>query len=212
VVVKVGGSLLDWPLLPGRLSAYLASRRGDRLVLVVGGGRAADLVRDLDRAHGLGEDRAHALALHALDFTAQVLADLVPGLTVASRLEDLRATWDAGRLPVVAPRPFLAQDDCLSSEPLPHTWDVTTDSIAARLAARLGASELVLLKSAAPPPGLDCAMAARLGLVDPTFPATARALARVTYRNLRHPDGAEIVLDTETTYLPPSPRRGRGPG
>jgi 5-(aminomethyl)-3-furanmethanol phosphate kinase len=185
VVVKVGGSLLDWPELPDRLARYLKARGGD-LVLIVGGGRAADLVRTLDRLHDLGQERSHQLALHSLDLTAHLLAALVPGLVVIDQVKALRSRGDAEIVPVLAPRLFL-QDDDRSADALPHTWDVTSDSIAARIAVRLEASELVLLKSSPIPLGTDRDEAARLGLVDRVFPAAARMLERVAYVCLRDP-------------------------
>jgi 5-(aminomethyl)-3-furanmethanol phosphate kinase len=193
IVVKVGGSLLDWPELPGRLGAYLAERRGEVAALVVGGGRAADLIRDLDRAHGLGEERSHDLALRALELTAHVLAALLPGLAVVSDLPSLGAVRSAGGMPVLAPRAFLEREEREANTPLPHRWAVTSDSIAARVAERLGAAELALLKSASPPPGIDRDGAARLGLVDPYFPEASRPLRRVTFLNLRDPAGPAIL-------------------
>jgi aspartokinase-like uncharacterized kinase len=236
VVIKVGGSLLDWPGLPARLAEVLAGQTR-RVVLIVGGGRAVDWVRDLDRWHGLGEERAHALALRALDLTAHLLAALVPGLEVvpgidalgdgsqaigarapltptlspegrgcffcpplpsgervgvrgSTRPEDLDsigAVWGSGRIPILLPRIILDEEDRLAQDPLPHSWAVTSDSIAARVAVRLGAEELLLLKSAPLPPGIDRTGAARLGLVDPAFTAVARPLGRVLYLNLRDP-------------------------
>jgi aspartokinase-like uncharacterized kinase len=186
VVIKVGGSLLDWPGLPARLAEVLAGQTRP-VVLIVGGGRAADWVRDLDRWHGLGEEPAHALALHALDLTAHLLAALVPGLEVVPGIDVLGAVWRSDRLPILAPRTFLEEEDRLAPDPLPRSWAVTSDSIAARVAVRLDAEELLLLKSAPLPPGTGRAEAARLGLVDPTFPAVARGLGCVLYLNLRHP-------------------------
>lgn len=194
VVVKVGGSLLDWPELPGRLRAYLDERRGARLVLVAGGGRAADVIRALDRIHKFGDDRAHALALHSLDLTAEVLASMVLNPEVVGSVATLDRAWTEGRTPVFAPRWFLAMDDIQFVDRLPHTWDVTSDAIAARLADRLGASELVLLKSAPIPSGLDRAGAARLGLVDPAFPGAAHRLGRVIYLEFRRADAVPVPL------------------
>jgi aspartokinase-like uncharacterized kinase len=195
-VLKLGGSLLDWPELPRRLSADLDARRsqGDRLVLIVGGGRAADLVRELDRLHALGDDRAHRLALRALDFTAYTLSLLVPGLEVVSGRETLQRLWKTGLIPVLTPRAFLDTEDDGTDNPLPRDWDVTTDSIAARMAERLGAWALVLFKSAPLPSGTDRREAARLGLVDPAFPNLARGLSRVFYRNLRDPEASDMPL------------------
>ena len=57
-IVKVGGSLFDWPELPVRLTAYIEQRRAmgpiEQTVLIAGGGPAADWIRALDRIHGLG--------------------------------------------------------------------------------------------------------------------------------------------------------------
>jgi aspartokinase-like uncharacterized kinase len=183
-VVKVGGSLLDWPRLPDRLRGLLTPREGTRPVLVAGGGGAADVVRRLDAAHGLGEEVSHALALGALDLTAQVLAALVPGLSVAVAAGALDPIWRQGRVPVLAPRLLLDVDEG-SPGALPHRWEVTTDSIAARVAVLLGASSLLLLKSAPLPEGCDRSDAARLGLVDPAFEGASRGLPRVAYLDLR---------------------------
>ena len=193
VVVKLGGSLLTWPGLRDGLSAYWQARRFRRPVVIVGGGGAADLVRDLDRIHGLGEGRSHQLALHALDLTARLFAGLMSGLDVVDRPDELASVWDAGRIPILSPRRFL-EADAHRPGALPHSWDATTDSIAARVTDHLGAAELALLKSAPLPPGTDRASAARLGLVDPLFPLVAWGLGRVTYRNLRDPSGIATLL------------------
>lgn len=184
-VVKVGGSLLAWPELPARLARFLDGRRPP-LVLLAGGGLAADAIRTLDRAHRLGPRRAHALALRALDLTTHALRALTPGAVVARRLDDLPAAWSSGSVPILAPRLVLDADDT-SPDALAHSWDVTSDSIAARVAVLLRAPELVLLKSAPCPPGLDRAAASRLGLIDPAFPAASRPIPHVLLVNLRDP-------------------------
>ena len=151
-------------------------------------GDPEEALRDLDRTQAIGEARSHALALRVLDFTAHALAAIVPGLVVVDDLNALPRAWETGRSPILAPRRFLDLDDG-SPDPLPHAWTTTTDAIAARLAVRLGARELVLLKSAPIPPGLDLEAASRLGLVDPEFPRAASGLPMVRYRNLRGEPG-----------------------
>lgn len=184
-VIKVGGSLFDWPGLPARLTDYLNERAGQRLLLIAGGGAAADAVRALDRMHGLGEERAHALALHALDFTARLLAELVSGLDVVDDEVEIAACWERRRTPVLAVGRWLERDEAHFDDTLPHTWDVTSDTIAAHIAARLGASDLVLLKSAALIGADSHDGVAALGLVDRAFPNTARRVERVRYWNFR---------------------------
>jgi aspartokinase-like uncharacterized kinase len=193
VVIKVGGSLLGWPGFPGRLEGFLGAVASRRVALVVGGGAAADLVRQLDATHSLGEARSHALALRALDLTAHLAASLVPGLQVVERPAELGAVWRDGRTPVLAPRWFLENVDRYAEDPLPETWECTTDSIAARVARAIGASELVLLKSTSPGRVTSRTEAARLGLVDPRFPEASAWLDEVSVVNLREsPPGLAV--------------------
>jgi aspartokinase-like uncharacterized kinase len=184
VVVKVGGSLLDWPGLVDRLAIYMKKRRSDRLVLIVGGGRFADLLRDLDATHKIGERPSHALALRVLDLTAHLLETLVPGTKVVDDISKLEDAWSSQNVPILAPRRFLESDD-QSPDPLPHAWTTTTDAIAARVAVRLDARELVLLKSVSIPEGVSHQEAANLGLVDPEFPRAVARVPVVTYLNFR---------------------------
>jgi aspartokinase-like uncharacterized kinase len=197
VVIKVGGSLFDWPELPRQLTALLDdhSAAAAHLLLIPGGGRAADFVRSLDRTFALGDVPAHHLALRSLDLTAQVLAVLVPGLVVIDQLATLPQLWKLGRTPVLAPRRFLEEIDCASPDSLPPSWEVTSDAIAARVAVHLRATELILLKSAPLPAGSDRRAAARLGLVDRCFPDVSRKLSRVIYTNIRSDPREPILLN-----------------
>ena len=74
--------------------------------------------------------------------------------------------------------------------PLPCTWQVTSDSIAARVAARIGADELVLLKSTLPSAASDLEYWSRHGFVDGYFASAAAGLA-VRAVNLRDTRYAE---------------------
>jgi aspartokinase-like uncharacterized kinase len=166
IVVKVGGSLYDHPRLGPGLRAFLDALASP-VLLVPGGGPLADALRHLDRTHRLGEEAAHWLALRALAVTAGFLE------AVALRSED-----SASRLNVLDCYEFAVRDE-QRPDHLPHSWDVTTDSIAARAAVVYRAERLILLKSADVPPGTPWDEAARRGWVDPHFPA-AVADARFT--------------------------------
>src|SRR5262245_62169186 len=76
-VVKVGGSLYDLPDLGRRLAAWLETLTASRILLVPGGGATADVVREFDRCHGLGETTGHELALRSLTLNAWFLAVLL---------------------------------------------------------------------------------------------------------------------------------------
>jgi aspartokinase-like uncharacterized kinase len=200
VVIKVGGSLLDWPELPGRLPAFLDNHRGreaclrEQAVLVAGGGPFADLIRTMDQTHDLGDQKAHRLAIRSLDLTAELLAALLPGFAVVHRPEDLWACRNLGQVPILAPSRFLEEVDDRGPDPLAASWDVTSDSIAARIAVLLGARRLILLKSVGLSADIDRGEAARLGLVDAMFPQIASALEVVELVCLRDREPLARVL------------------
>ena len=145
LVVKLGGGLLAHPgLLAAALEAIGAAAGTRRLVVVPGGGPFADVVREVDARLGLGDDAAHWMAVLAMDQYAQVVASRLVRGVVAHEPAAVLGAAAAGLIPVLAPYQWLRRGD-----PLPHSWAVTSDSIAAWLAGQLGAGRLVLVK----PPG-----------------------------------------------------------
>src|SRR5262245_51720837 len=172
-IVKVGGSLFDWPELGARLTAWLSEQSG-RVVLVPGGGVLADVIRKLDQHHSLGEEKAHWLALHAMALNGEFLHTLLPGMT---RLEHPRENEIAARaiLDVVK----FAEADEKRSEKLPHSWSATSDSVAARAAIVADADRLVLLKSAPLQPGVSWEEAGRRGYVDTHFAEVVKKSPRL---------------------------------
>jgi hypothetical protein len=137
-VIKVGGSLDARPAALRRLMASLARAAQDQwLVVVPGGGSFADAVRRADRRFRLGDSAAHWMAVLAMDQYGYLLAQLAPGAALVRSRRELAP----GRLSVLAPSAWLRRAD-----PLPHSWDVTSDSIAAWIARVLGAQRLMLVK------------------------------------------------------------------
>ena len=189
VLIKVGGSLLDWPELPSRLTSFLETlgEESSRVVILVGGGRIVDVIRGLDNAHRFGNIAAHWLAIRALDLTAQILANVLPGSAVVDEPTEFQAAWESGITPILAPHRLVANLGDQAENVIPASWDVTSDSIAAWLAARLGADRLILLKSTEIPAGSTRQRASALGIVDPFFPGMSRGLRRVDCLNARNP-------------------------
>jgi aspartokinase-like uncharacterized kinase len=137
-VVKLGGGL-------GRGAGDDALRAlcttlgelGERhpLLVVPGGAAFADAVRDADRRFGLPATTSHHMAVLGMEQFGWLLSELIPG---AERCADLVRAC-AGRATVVLPA-------ALRLDALPASWEVTSDSIAAWVAARVGAGRLVLVK------------------------------------------------------------------
>jgi aspartokinase-like uncharacterized kinase len=164
LVVKLGGSLAGAPMLADWLKVL--AQAGGRCVIVPGGGPFADQVRKLQRELGFDDATAHHLALLAMEQFGRILAALQPGLAPASNREEIDKALDSGQVPV-----WMPTEMTLDRPEIPESWQVTSDSLAAWLAGALNADRLVLVKSAAPPPGpVTAAELSRLGLVDPAFP------------------------------------------
>jgi aspartokinase-like uncharacterized kinase len=155
VVVKVGGGLLAHPAhFDAALGTLADAASSQRLLIVPGGGPFADAVRDVDRQLKLTDEAAHWMAVLAMDQYAHLLASRLRSAELVTDLHDIAAALGNARLPVLAPSRWLQEVD-----PLPHSWDVTSDSISAWVAGMVGARRLVLVK----PPG------AGAGAVDPYF-------------------------------------------
>ena len=89
----------------------------------------------------MGDEAAHWMAVLAMDQYAHLIVSQLPASWLVYGPEDLVEASFAGSIPVLAPFKWLR-----SADPLPHSWDVTSDSIAAWVAGALGARELVLVK------------------------------------------------------------------
>jgi len=203
-VVKLGGSLLDLADLTPRLRRWLALGPQRCNVIVVGGGRLADAIRDYDKFHALGETASHWLCLRAMSINAELVAALLPEALLVHSLAELHQIPTATGPVIFDAWTFLRDEEPkLVAEPLPASWQVTSDSIAARLAEILGGAELVLLKSALPPAKSTVASAVAAGYVDGYFPIAARRLTRIECVDLRSDHFNSVGGVTEnSTYGP----------
>jgi probable H4MPT-linked C1 transfer pathway protein len=142
VVLKIGGGMLGTPGDLEAVCAWLDRQAGRRALLVPGGGPFADAVREMDARQRLSPDAAHWMAIRAMDvFAEQVASRLTRGVVVETP-DEIRAAIRQGRVPVLAPSRWLRATD-----PLPHGWVVTSDSIAAWVAGEVGAARLILVKA-----------------------------------------------------------------
>lgn len=188
-VVKVGGSLFDWDGLPEAVTQWLASRPPAQNILIAGGGELADAIRHVASRYKTPEVAAHWLCVDAMSVSAQLL-----GAILRDRLRVI-TSWNIFRSLVASggedcvfdPREYLrAFEPQTKGTPLPRDWNVTSDSIAARVAIAIEARELMLLKSQDPPAGASPEELAQTGYVDQFFPTIAKDLsASVHYFNLR---------------------------
>ena len=137
VVIKIGGSLIrEAPELVDRLvkefgsgdlkaaeNTYACGEFPFSILIVPGGGLFANVVRAVDEKYSLGADAAHWMAVLAMEQYSFYLRD--KSRAVAT---DLITDIPQG-VSILFPYRLLKTED-----PLPHAWEVTSDTIAAWVA------------------------------------------------------------------------------
>jgi 5-(aminomethyl)-3-furanmethanol phosphate kinase len=163
-VIKIGGSLDADPERRRALLASVADSAHGDCIVVPGGGRFADAVRAAQRRERFDDAEAHRRALDAMGQMAAVFCRIEPRLRTSPEpwieRDAAALVWDPAALRRGHPD-------------IPESWDVTSDSLALWLAARVAAARCVLVKSVDVAPGHDPASLARIGLIDAAAPAFA---------------------------------------
>ena len=184
IILKLGGSLLTLPDLVERLRAAIEWLHPQRVLVLPGGGTAADMIRKIDEQLGLPAEKAHWDAIAAMSYNAAMLSRLCSDLVMVGSREQALQVWSDGRTPVLDAYSFLRDEEL---DPvvqlLPRSWDVTSDSIAAWTASRWPASRLVLWKSCDSGNRTIEKLAAN-GMIDPWFTRVCDGLS-VDWLNFR---------------------------
>jgi aspartokinase-like uncharacterized kinase len=140
-VLKLGGSLLGSPELAKWLETIVELSDG-KIIIVPGGGLFANAVREAQQISNINDVVAHQLALLAMDQFGILLAGMSPGLvTASSELEISERGWQHRGIV------WLPSKMVLADERIPKNWQVTSDSLSAWLANKLGVEQLILVKS-----------------------------------------------------------------
>lgn len=167
-VFKVGGSLFDLPDLPERLASHFSQHRS---VVIFGGGSPVDRLRDQASQGVLDNADAHWQAIDLMSFSAQRQSKRWPEMPVVKSIEEL-SVQVAGT--AVFDVTYELQRD--AGKTLPIGWQVTSDSIAAWLAQRISAADLILVKSVGGPKDIFIEDAHSRGWVDDYFRVIAADL------------------------------------
>jgi aspartokinase-like uncharacterized kinase len=143
VIIKLGGSLIE----KGReilrfLSDYAEEKekgmgKALAIILIPGGGLFAEAVRNLSEDISMSEETAHWMAVLAMHQYGLFLANGEIEIPVVESVDEID---EAGPICILLPYKILKAED-----PLPHTWDVTSDTIAAFVANKIGEKTFIKL-------------------------------------------------------------------
>jgi 5-(aminomethyl)-3-furanmethanol phosphate kinase len=178
LIVKVGGSLYN--RIPYLVPILSASKRP--LLIIPGGGPFADLVRQVR----VNNDAAHWMAIAAMEQFGWFISSF--GILTTDRMAVPMKTTV-----------FLPYRCLIITDVLPHTWEVTSDTIAAWVAGTLHL-DLLLLKST---DGIfingilqeQVIGPMESDIIDPGFiPFVIKNTVKTTIINGSHPDRVEKYL------------------
>ena len=140
-VIKIGGSLAENPEQLQVLCRKVGELAKKYAVIVVpGGGRFADVVRDFDQRFGLSSVVSHRMAILAMEQFGLLLSDKMPNSRVFVHFDEAEEFVEGKTAPIFLPSRLMFEED-----PLENSWNVTSDSIAAYVAKRVDAEKLILV-------------------------------------------------------------------
>ena len=137
-VIKLGGSLIKNAQIHTCLS--IIQKWPSPTIIVPGGGVFADSVRNCQAEWQFDDSIAHRMAILAMQQSALLIHSLSPDFALldsVSKLEliSTNCIWSP-------------QCRDLDQGGIPHSWDISSDSLAAWIARRWQADLLILVKSA----------------------------------------------------------------
>ncbi|MDR2699484.1 MAG: hypothetical protein LBC12_01480 [Nitrososphaerota archaeon] len=142
-IIKIGGSLAQNPNALKTLCQKLCSLANMHQIMIVpGGGKFADCIREADKQFTLSNTTIHHMAILAMDQYGLLLADLMPNSQITYNIKNIKKTnKNNNTLTVLLPSKltFLKKE-------LPNSWEVTSDSIAAYITKKLETTKLLLIK------------------------------------------------------------------
>jgi aspartokinase-like uncharacterized kinase len=140
--IKLGGGLISYSEELRNLIKFLDKLSTSyQLLIVPGGGPFADIVRDIYSQYNLSETIAHWMAILAMDQYGFFLSNLSENTVTTHSIDKAKELAKKNKFPILLPFWLLYEQD-----PLEHSWDVTSDSIAAYIATLIDAESLILLK------------------------------------------------------------------
>ena len=142
-IFKIGGQILEnsknIESTISQLTQLYEENILQKILLIPGGGSYANFIRRIDEELMLGDDLAHWMAIYSMNYNGIELNRKYPKLECIGELEKFQ---DAKKKFCV----FLPYNYLRKNDTLPHSWDVTSDSIALYIAYKLQLNRCFLIK------------------------------------------------------------------
>jgi aspartokinase-like uncharacterized kinase len=140
---KIGGTILeDFKNLYSTMTQFSQLVEKDvilKIIIIPGGGSFANFIRKVYSELKFTDELAHWMSIISMNYNGIELGKKFPKLEI---FEDCDKLKEIGKcFCIFLPYQFLKKND-----KLPHSWDVTSDSITLFLAKRLGLNECFLIK------------------------------------------------------------------
>ncbi|MFX1377246.1 MAG: hypothetical protein ACFFA0_15695 [Promethearchaeota archaeon] len=142
-IFKIGGKILedfeDLNSTISQLSQLFENNVIQKIIIIPGGGSFANFIRKVYSELKFTDELAHWMAIISMNYNGIELGKKFPKLQVFENYEKIKEKKKI--FCIFLPYKFLKDND-----KLPHSWDVTSDSITLFLAKKLGLKECFLVK------------------------------------------------------------------
>ena len=143
IIIKIGGKILEDPedlnSTISQLKQLLDKKSIQKIIIIPGGGSYANFVRLIDQKLNIGNDLAHWMAIYAMHHNGYLLSEKYSFIKPFEGFKELELSKEL--FSIFLPFNYLYQFD-----ELPHSWDVTSDSITLYFAHKLELKECYFIK------------------------------------------------------------------
>ena len=150
ILVKLGGNILE---IKKNLANTISQLEElieknliiNKVVIIPGGGSKSNFIRFIDKKLEIGDDLAHWEAIYAMNWNGLQIHKTFPKIPFYSQISELKDDLNKknNRYPLI----FLPFDYLYENDILPHSWNITSDSITIFIAKNLGLHECFLIKN-----------------------------------------------------------------
>jgi aspartokinase-like uncharacterized kinase len=143
VLFKIGGGILEnhtnLSSTISQVEQLYNTNKIQKIVLIPGGGTPVNFIRKLYSELNFTEDVAHWMSIFSMNYNGIQLSEKFPHIKSIENSKKLKK--ESRSFCLFLPFQFLKKRD-----ELPHSWEVTSDSIALYLTKKLGINKCILIK------------------------------------------------------------------